>query len=487
MKAIKNLKIFREYVDRNEFEPTEQALERLGRDLIEAAGTREGYEKLAWQAGADLLLVIDDTDAFYERFGYDTVANALRASIEDGTFPLSLGFIDYDFLPPSGRLEALVRHPLIQQALHIFQTTSITLSPQNFCATPNIVKIGSQFLKYARASQLPGPTCLQMAALLLSVATNEQDAELATRTILDQLVYNEKTISVFYCWRAACERFPDLWEERTYIESLMILLKTGRTLQDQGATILSQIHTDGKLIEMALHYPRLLYIAGLSGWWLYVRYNHTKSKDIAFKFLWSIMNSQPELCKALKSYLESESQPEQTAEEIERLQKDFQKEMRILQEGLRLRIYRGLPLTLEIGSHNRINILEPLYEALEGSTALPAGIHSKIHALNATALVDDNPRQRAAKRNLQIIGTVRSDMISDYDTIIAILRRALALREKLSTASTEAVSTLPLGTPEIQREVAMILDDDPELRWVFEWFLPETVQPASPAQLVESF
>jgi hypothetical protein len=198
------------------------------------------------------------------------------------------------------------------------------------------------------------------------------------------------------------------------------------------------------------------------------------------------MNSHPELCKALKSYLENESQPEQTAEEIELLQKDFQKEMRALHEELRLRIYRGLPLTLEIGSYNRINILEPLYEALEGSSALPAGIQSKIHALNAVALVDDNPRQRAAKRNMQIIGTVRSDMISDYERILAILRRALALREKLSTASTEVVTTLPLGTSEIVQEVALIIKSDPELLWIFEWFLPEAVQPASSAQLVES-
>lgn len=487
MNAIQNLKIFREHVDRNEFEPTEEALEQLGRDLIEAAGTREGYENLAWQAGRDLLLIAEDADAFYERFGYDTVANALRASLEDKTFPVSLGFIDYDFLPPDGRLEALVRHPLIEQALHIFQNAPLTLSPQNFSATPNIVKTGSQFLQYARTAGVPGHICLQIAALLLAVATNEQDSELATRTVLAQLSCHEKTLSLFYCWRAACERFPALWEESAYMQSLVALLKACRTLQDQGATILSQIHTDGKLIEMALSHSRLHYIAGLSSWWLYVRYNYTKSKDTAFHFLWSTMNSHPELCKALKSYLESENQPEQTVEEIEYLQKDFQKEMRALQEELRLRIYRGLPLTLAIGSYNRINILEPLYEALEGSSALPAGIHSKIHALNASALVDENPRQRAAKRNMQIIGTVRSDMIADYDRIIAILRRALTLREKLSTASTEVVTTLPLATPEIQQEVALIIHNDPELLWIFEWFLPEAVEPASSAQLVKSF
>lgn len=155
MKAIKNLKIFREYVNRNQFEPTEEALEQLGGDLVEAASTREGYEKLVWQAGVDLLLVSEDADAFYERFGYDTVASALRASIEHGKFPLSLGFIDYDFLPLSGGLETLMHHFLVQRALHIFQDTPITLSPQNFRATPNIVKIGSQFLKHAQASHLP--------------------------------------------------------------------------------------------------------------------------------------------------------------------------------------------------------------------------------------------------------------------------------------------------------------------------------------------
>lgn len=486
MKALTNLTIFREYVDSNTFEPTEEALERLGHDLIEAAGVREGYEHVVWQAGAYLLLVSEDADAFYERFGYDTVASALRASLEDGTFPLSLGFIDADFLPPGGRLEALMRHPLIGQVLQMFQVNPPALSLEYFRATPRIVQIGSQFLQYARAACVPGQVCFQIAALLLSAATSEQEAELATRAVLNQLACAGKTISLFYCWRAACERFPTLWEESAYMESLEAVLKDSRAFQDQGATVLSQLHTDEKLIEMTLHHSRLRYLTGLSGWWLYVRYNHTKSKDTAFKFLWAMMSSLPELYKALKSYLQSESQPEQTAEEVEQLQKDFQQEMRTLQEGLRLRIYRGLPLTLEIGSYNRINIFEPIYEALEGASALPAGIQSKIHALNASALVDNNPRQRAAKRSMQIIGNVRSDMIADYETIIATLRRALALREKLNAASTEAASTLPLGTPEIQHEVALTVDDDPEMRWVFEWFLPETVQPASPAQLVES-
>lgn len=144
--------------------------------------------------------------------------------------------------------------------------------------------------------------------------------------MLDQLARNEKTISLFYCWRAACERLPALWEESAYIESLTALLKASRTLQDQGAAILSQIHTDGEMIETAILHPRLLYIMGLSGWWLYVKYNHTRGKDTAFKFLWSIMSSYPELCKALKSYLESESPPDQSTEDIEQLQKDFQRD-----------------------------------------------------------------------------------------------------------------------------------------------------------------
>jgi hypothetical protein len=486
MKAINNLKIFQESIDRNQFEPTVEALEQLGGDLVEAASMREGYEKLIWQAGYDLLVLSEDANAFYERFGYDAVASALRASIEDGTFPLSLGFIDYEFLPPSGGLEALAHHPLIQQSLQIFQDTSITLSLENFHKNPNIVKIGSQFLKYAQTLHLPTHLCLQMAAILLSMATNEQDSELATRAVLDQLASSKKSISLFYCWRAACERFPTLWEESIYMDGLVALLKTCRTLPDQGASILAQLHNDAEMIDAATLHPRMLYIMGLSGWWLYTRYNHAKGKDIAFNFLWSIMSSYPELCKALKSYLEGEGPPERSPEEIEQLQKDFQREMRLLREEMRLRIYRGLPLTLEIGSYNLIHILEPLYEAMEGASALPPDKYAQIRTLDATALVDQNPRQRAAPKSMRIIGNVRTDMISDYETIIALLRRALALREKLNAASTEVASTLPLGTPEIQREVATIIEADPELRWIFEWFLPETLQPASSAQFVES-
>src|SRR5581483_1591265 len=137
MEALERLKVFCKEAESGQFRPTVETIDALGNALVEAAGVREGYTELAWQAGCYLLVESDNVDDIYTRFGYPAVARALQATLANGTFPLGLGFMN-DFLP-SGGLGTLVSHPCIQQALTSWGAQKATLAPENFRATPNAV------------------------------------------------------------------------------------------------------------------------------------------------------------------------------------------------------------------------------------------------------------------------------------------------------------------------------------------------------------
>ncbi len=424
-----------------------------------------------------LLVESGNSGDFYTRFGYATVANALQASLADGTFPLGLGFITEGFLPEGG-LETLMRHPGIQQALATWNETKVTISPQNFRATPRALESCKALLEHAHTLHIPLTIHLQIAACLLLIATEKAEKEQATRILLNVLTKNEKTITLFCCWRAACDLYPALWNENAYMDSLFALLKICHDLPDQGASMLAQLHADHNLLFALQENPRLSYIffIALSGWWLSVRHNRTEGEITARNLSWRVAETSPELGKALRSYLQGERSPEVPQEEIERMQRDFQKEMRTLREALRLRSYKGVPLALEIQRYNLMNIFEPLYETLESSSELPSEMYTMISDLDANALLDENPVQKKAHGRWKIIGGLRLNMIQDYAEIVASARRALDLRKKLIEATPEGVHTPSLTTSGILQEVAALQREDSELSWIFEWFLPEVVQ-----------
>ena len=481
MEALENLKIFCKEVEHGQFQLTAEAIDTLGNALVEAARVSEGYAKLAWQAGVYLLVESGNDGDIYTRFGYTAVANALQASLADGTFPLGLGFITEGFLPDGG-LETLVRHPRIQQALATWSETKVTISPQSFRATPRAIERCKALLDHAHTLHIPLAIHLQIVACLLLTATGKAEKEQAARILLNLLTKNEKTITLFCCWRAACDLYPALWSEHTYMDSLFTLLKICRDLPDQGASILAQLHTDQDLLFALRNNLRLSYLIGLSGWWLSVRHSRKEGENTAWNFIWGITETYPELGKVLKSYLQDGHPPELPQEEIERMQKEFQKEMRTLREALRLRSYRGVPLTLDIQRYNLVTIFEPLYETLESSSELHSKVYSTIIDLDANALLDDNPIQKGAAKHLKIIGDLRSNMIKDYEAIVASARRALDLRQKLIEATPEGAPMPSLTTNDILQEVASLQREDPELRWIFAWFLPEIVQVLSPEE-----
>lgn len=481
IEALKNLKTFCEEIEHSQFQFTAEAIDTLGNALVEAAHVSEGYARLAWQAGVYLLVESGNDGDIYTRFGYAAVANALQASLLDGTFPLGLGFITEGFLPDGG-LGMLVRHPRIQQALATWSGMKVTLSLQSFRTTPRAIEGCKALLDHASTLHIPPVIHLQIVACLLLTAAGKAEKEQAMRILLNFLTKSEKSITLFCCWRAACDLYPALWNEQVYMDSLFDLLKICRDLPDQGASILAQLHTDQDLLFAIRDNPRLSCLMGLSGWWLSVRHSRKEGENTAWNFVWQIAETYPQLGKALKSYLEDGRLPELSQEEIERLQKDFQKEMRTLREALRLRSYRGVPLTLDIQRHNLVTKFEPLYETLESSSELPSEVYNTISDLDASALLDDNPVQRGAAKHLKIIGDLRSNMIKDYEAIVANARRALDLRQKLIEVTPDGAHMPSLTTNDILQEVASLQREDPELGWIFEWFLPEIVQAISPEE-----
>ncbi len=161
-------------------------------------------------------------------------------------------------------------------------------------------------------------------------------------------------------------------------------------------------------------------------------------------------------------------------EEIERLQLDFQEATRILRQESRLRSYRGVPLALQIQRYNLVNIFEPLYEALEGSSAISAEIAEKIRSLDGRKLIDENPLQQADR--FPIEGDLRMQMINDHQKILDALCRALELREHLDRGAQANIETgLSLSDSAVKHEASELLSRYPGLAWAIEWFLPEVL------------
>jgi hypothetical protein len=189
MKAIENLKRFLEEAEQSEPILSREQIEILGNDLVQAAKERIGYEELVWQAGIYLLLYTNFDEEFYQRFGYQVVANALYYTFVNEDFPLGLGFIVHDFLPPGGGLCELIRHQAIQQALDSLQEEQIKVMARNFAdATPKLREASFQFLRQGKAFGLSSSLCLQIASSLFQATQgNNQEHETAMKLFLEML------------------------------------------------------------------------------------------------------------------------------------------------------------------------------------------------------------------------------------------------------------------------------------------------------------
>lgn len=481
MKAVENLRAFIEDAERSELYLSREQIESLGNDLLQAAETRAGYEEVVWQAGVYLLLSIstaEGVDDFYQRYGYQTVANALHATFANGDFPLGLGFIVNDFLPSDG-LRGLAQHASIHQALATLTKEQLRVPIENFLtATPKLLFASAQFLGSACTFVLPLSYCLQISSsLLIASFNNDEEREPAMRLFLDFLAAEDRDVNLFYCWRAAIEKHPVLANENAYLSILPRIIKRCRDMDDKGIAILEQLLNDEQLESYASNETSLLLLLGLAEWWLYVRKNcQRQDLMIAWQLIWDLKGSSPALHEALKNFLEDDLPQVRLPEEIEDLQKEFQHVMQALHAESRLRTYRGVPLAIKIYRYNLIQIFEPLYEALEGSSALPDRVIQQIRTLDAQTLIDDNPLQREARFEKKIVGELRSNMIEDLKTIIQLLQRALQLRLQLSEnllMDEEIASSL--STEDVKREVNDLCRRYPDLRWTIEWFLPETV------------
>ncbi len=473
MKAIENLKRFLEEAEQSEPILSREQIEILGNDLIQAAKDRKGYEELIWQAGTNLLLYTNFDEEFYRRFGYQVVANALYYTFVNRDFPLGLGFIVHDFLPPGVGLSELSSHQAIHQAIDLLQKEQIKVTAQNFAdATPRLREASVQFLRQGKAFGLSSSLCLQIASSLFQATQgNNQEHEAALKLFLEVLSVDQRDINLFYCWRASIDMYRSLGSETSYLSLLPKIMKISRNLSDGGRGVLAQIFSDEPLIKNAPQSESLLLLLGLAGWWLYVYADHQRQGvSMAWQFIWTIEKTFPTLHKILRAYLEEDQLSGKALEEIEDLQQDFHECMQRLPSEFRQRSYHGVPLATKIYHHNLVSLFVPLYEALGDSSTLPQDVIETIQTLDGYKLLDENPVQREAR--FQIEGKLRLNMIKDFEEIIAIFREAQELRQKISNSLTSSPEVaISLDGNDAKQEIDTLSRQYPDLQWAIEWFL----------------
>lgn len=475
MGAIENLKNFLEEAEQSEPSLSREQVENLGNDLVQAAEERAGYGELVWQAGTFLLLYTNFDEEFYQRFGYQAIANALRSTFVNEDFPLGLGFIAHDFLPPSGDLCELSRHQAIRQAVDSLQQERIRVPAQNFVqVVPKLREASFQFLRQGKAFGLSSSLCLHIASSLFQATwSNSQEHKTATELFLEMLSAEQRDINLFYCWRAAVDMYQSLNNEASYLSALSKIMEISRNLNDGGRGVLAQILSDEPLMNNASQNENLLILLGLAGWWLYVYADRQREGiSMAWQFIWTIEKTFPALHKILRAYLEEDQSSGKELEEIEELHKDFQECMQKLPSEFRQRSYHGVPLAIKIYHHNLVSLFEPLYEALEDSSTLPQDVIETIQALDGYELLDENPLQREAR--FQIEGKLRLNMIKDFEDIVAIFREALELRQKISNSFTSSQEiAISLASNDAKQEIDTLSRQYPDLQWAIEWFLVE--------------
>lgn len=496
MNAFENLRAFIESAERSEEKPSPEQIERLGRDLVQVADMREGYEEIVWQAGMHLIFSLEheaEIETFYQRYGYRAIANALFATFINGDFPIGLGFIVNGFVLDDD-LSRLAKRPEIREVLVMLEEEHVCVPVDNFVRASSLLRRASrQFLSCAREAGLSAPTCLQIAASLLA-ATPEDDPEreAVIKVFLDALLAENRDISLFYCWRAAIEKYQALASDPSYLRVLPDVIKHYRKLDDRGIVLLKQLLSNGRLIDGISkneNLSTLAIILGLAGWWLSVRKGRDGPEaEIAQQFLLHLGVSSP-LYKALTSFLNDrqtqaassrEKRQARSEQEVAELQREFQGVMQRLSEEVRLRTYQGVPLAIQIWRDNLIHVFEPLCEELGGFSALSQKAIQQIRELDAQALLDENPLQKETPYQ-PIEGKLRRNMIKDFETIVKLLQRALDLRLQLSDRAMVDQETAGLLTgEEVKREVRDLCRRDSTLCWAIEWFLPETIS-ARPA------
>lgn len=478
--GIERLRQFLTKLETEGYIPSREQIETLGTDLVLAAKERLGYSGLVWQAGVYLLILASEhpelgVDGFYQKYGHDAVANALLATFENGDFPLGLGFVVHDFLPSDG-LRGLTNVEAIRQALGALRAEHFKASVDNFrSASSELRRASALFLNHAEGLGIPPSSRLQMAsALLLATPPDAQERELVTRVFLDNLVSDNRDVNLFYCWRAAAEEFPELWYEPGYLSSLPKVIRQCEKLGDKGPSTLAQILSDQQVLSVVTNDFGLLALLGLAGWWLYVRCKLGQGLDIAWQLIFALTDTFPALSEALKSYLQMGQSGAMSPEEIERLQLEFQQAMQALRQESRLRSYRGVPLALQLQRYNLVNVFEPLYEALEGSSAIPTEIADKVRSMDERELIDENPLQKTDR--FPIEGDLRMQMINDHQKILDALCRALELREHLDRGGqTDIEARLSLSDDAVKHEARELLSRYHGLAWAIEWFLPEVL------------
>jgi len=478
--AVDQLQMFLKKIEDKAFVPSGEEIGLLGANLVLTAKEQIGYVGLVWQVGVYLLILVSEqpeigVDSFYQMYGYNTVANALVATLQNGDFPLGLGFIVHDFLPNDG-LRGLAANRVVRRALAGLGAEHFKIPVENFrSASPELRRASALFLNHAEGFGIPAPSRLQMAsALLLATPAGAQERELVTRVFLDNLVGDNRDINLFYCWFAAAEAFPELWYEPDYLNSLIRAIQRCKELGDKGQIALAHILSDRQVLSVATNDFDLLVLLGLAGWWLYTRCRLGQGLDIAWQSIFALANTFPVLSDALRDYLQIGQAGVMSPEEVESLQSDFQEAIRTLRQESRLRSYRGVSLALQMQRYNLVNVFEPLYEALEGSSVISEEVASRIRSLDALELIDGNPLQKADRYPIE--GDLRMQMINDHQKILDALCRAVELRERLDHGvQTNREARLSLSDNAVKREANELLNRYPELTWAVEWFLPEVL------------
>jgi hypothetical protein len=197
-------------------------LEQIGVAILSIAEKPDYDLERLWTIGYDCMLRATyanfDAEDFYTRFGYTSIALALRESIKRREMVSALSFLDTEFLPPKGasqseRIDLLLSNSAIADIFdEIRKSDAWRINPE-FLKTLSKTHHHALLTLLEHANQIALPVRIQLQWLSVLDNTVSMQSEMSPKIkflFLKNLLQAEDYVLFYYSLKALGHQYPDL-------------------------------------------------------------------------------------------------------------------------------------------------------------------------------------------------------------------------------------------------------------------------------------
>ena len=447
--------------------------------VVAAAAVPEGYSGLAWRGGTRLMneaLGCDYNLAhFFSTFGWDALANGIRAGLENKQVLSALSYASVSFLPPA-ESSSVFDHPQVARAVRsgLDRMPHPFVKPAELSAADDAVQAQfGELLKRLTDFAADGELILQWSASALRVLpVRSKLYQTAAISLLDTFCLEGRIAAAYYAFRAMAEQRDDLWDHPVALRVLQALID--RYWQDlgNGGEVLAQLCMDDDVVRrLDERFDLLVLIGTLAINRVQCCAHDSRTETTAWRLVNEVFGISALVASAPRDYLTDGSLPPVPIcriDQIETLEEELRQAVALVEKDLGPRKYKTL--AMRIYQSNIRDVFSPILDQIRsGQCSLE--LVKQIREIDPEELVTGSEWLDTAPDR---IGTkVLRKMTSDNRRTLETLESAAHKRIELDQAKTEFNSQTNDDFALFQEFEMIVKELGTAAQWALKTLLPD--------------